>query len=133
MVRAFIDDLPGPTCSAAPAASVLTGTLFAPLLRSALAGRGFAWADVVPVDNGLFAGNVGVAGLLSGADILEAVREAARDQRFLVPECIFNADGVTLDDMTFDQLSASADATLTLVSCDPTALVDALCGPARGA
>jgi putative radical SAM enzyme (TIGR03279 family) len=133
MVRAFIDGLPRRECSPTPATSVLTGTLFAPVLRSALAETGFSGVDVLPVQNALFAGNVGVAGLISGADIIQTVAADAADHRYLVPECIFNADGFTLDDMTFDQLSASADGSLTLVSCDPTALVDALCGTVRGA
>jgi putative radical SAM enzyme (TIGR03279 family) len=128
--RAFVDELSELLASRQPtgdSVGILTGTLFAPVLREALAASA-PNAAVIGVDNRFFGGNVSVAGLLTAADIIARLGDDSSADRILVPDCIFNSDGLTLDDMTFEQLDAATDAALTLVSCDPTALVDALFG-----
>jgi putative radical SAM enzyme (TIGR03279 family) len=75
---------------------------------------------LLPVKNRYFGGNVSVTGLLTGSDILRAIKadndylkekNQARleDHRYLVPDCIFNDDGVTLDDFTAEQLQQLAE------------------------
>src|SRR5665647_2937905 len=52
-----------------------------------------------PVKNIFFGGNVKVTGLLSGKDVLEALdsSDLSKYESILVPEIIFNRDGLTLD------------------------------------
>ena len=60
--------------------------------------------DVIAVPNRLFGPGITVSGLLAGRDIAAAL--AGRDDLsclLLPPNCI-NADGVTLDDLTVDDL-----------------------------
>ena len=94
-----------------------------PLIEaSPLAGR------VVPlyVKNDYFGGNVDVTGLLCACDMAPAVRTeaergaaAGRPYAFAaVPEVVFNADGVTLDGATFDEMEAQAGFPMHVVSCD---------------
>lgn len=96
---------------------------FAPLLeRSPLAGR------LVPlfVDNDYFGGNVDVTGLLCGCDIASALSRAVSGERAAgrrvafaaVPRIVFNADGVTLDDMTLEHLRSEVPVALHVVSCE---------------
>jgi putative radical SAM enzyme (TIGR03279 family) len=55
-------------------------------------------ADLIPVENTFFGPQVTVTGLLTGRDILRAAGEAERlYSRILVPDIIFNEEGLTLD------------------------------------
>ena len=139
MVRAFIDEtgealdeLPGAPDAAVddrPRVALVTGTLFAPVLRSlapALARTGCRIV-VLPVDNDLLGGNVNVAGLLGGGDIARAVASRREEADvFLVPDVAVNDDTLFLDDLTPAAVAATADTDVRLVSCDAAGLVSAL-------
>ena len=82
------------------------------------------------VENAFFGGNVDVTGLLVGADIAEAVRHAVkpahpqreagrREPLVCVPRVVFNDDGLTLDDMTREDMEKAAGQPLHVVSCSP--------------
>jgi len=134
MARSFVDDFRRRASEGEsgadthPHRTLLTGELFAPVLDGLVTALATETLSVLPVPNGFFGGNVSVTGLLTGSDILKALEHAPQDTHYLVPSCVFNADGVTLDDMSFDQLDRATDASLSLVSCDPDALADALFG-----
>ena len=139
MVRAFIDEagealeeLPeasATAASAAPRVTLVTGTLFAPVLRAlapALARTG-SLIEVLPVANELLGGNVNVAGLLGGRDIARAIAAHHADgDVFLVPDVAVNDDAVFLDDLTLAAVAAEAGSDVRLVSCDAAGLVSAL-------
>jgi putative radical SAM enzyme (TIGR03279 family) len=57
-----------------------------------------------PVKNIFFGGNVKVTGLLAGKDILDVLysSDLSKYQSILVPEIIFNHDGLTLDDININ-------------------------------
>lgn len=82
--------------------------------RSPLAGR------LVPltVGNDYFGGNVNVTGLLCGCDIAAAIRHE-EGELFLIPSVILNDDGITLDDMTVQDIENAAGAPVSVVSCNP--------------
>ena len=65
--------------------------------------------------------------------ILPPSMEELRNRLIRRAEDLHGAVGVTLDDVTFDELNAHTSADIRLVSCDATALVDALFGTAGGA
>lgn len=71
----------------------------------------------MPVQNRWLGGNVNVTGLLSGVDISDAIAASERgsqDQRpsaiYAIPAILFNDDGVTLDDMSIDDIADAAAA-----------------------
>ena len=69
--------------------------------------------------NDFFGGNVDVTGLLCGCDIADAVRSCADAKAlFAVPRVVFNDDGVTLDDMTLEDMEKRSGARLAVVSCN---------------
>lgn len=73
------------------------------------------------VKNEYFGGNVDVTGLLCGCDIAPAVAKLPHDLRsgiVCVPSVVLNADKVTLDDMTIEQISAQAGVPVHVVSCE---------------
>uniref|UniRef100_UPI0025F21F20 DUF512 domain-containing protein n=1 Tax=uncultured Slackia sp. TaxID=665903 RepID=UPI0025F21F20 len=69
------------------------------------------------VKNEHFGGNVDVTGLLCGSDVARAIRGVSAHDFVVVPRIMFNADGVTLDDMTVDDIRDTAGMPVTVVSC----------------
>jgi putative radical SAM enzyme (TIGR03279 family) len=110
-----------------PHSMVITGSLFAPVLQDLLLDAGLdSQVDVLPVPNGFFGGNVSVAGLLTGADILEAIRSDGRFSRYLVPDVVLNDSGLTLDDMTVAQLSERSGSQVVAIASDAEGLLSAI-------
>lgn len=129
MVRAFVDEFAGGAAGVTVAEDsvVVTGTLFAPVLSEALEQAGMAErVRVLPVENRFFGGNVSVTGLLTGRDIIEAVREDGAQVTYLLPDIVVNSDGLLLDDVPAGDLAVRTGARVRLVGSDAAALVDAL-------
>ena len=64
--------------------------------------------QVVASDNSLLGPTITVAGLLSGADMIDALKKAPESDVCLLPAAAFNEDGVTLDGMTLDEIADGA-------------------------
>ncbi len=81
---------------------VLTGTYGAPVLRPLLAEVA-PEAEVLAVPNGFFGGNIGVAGLLTGADLAAVLADAAIGRRYLLPDVCLSGgrflDGLGPEDL----------------------------------
>jgi NifB/MoaA-like Fe-S oxidoreductase len=85
--------------------TIVTGSLAAPFIRELLAGSGYT---VLEVRNQFFGPDVGVAGLLTGADVVRTACEAGTPGGPLfLPSVMFSHEGLTLDDLTADELSGS--------------------------
>jgi len=87
--------------------SVMTGTLFAPVLRKMierLNQQVGTRLEVVAVENDYFGGDVSVAGLLTGGDFL-AARERVRSDFAIIPKVALKSDEpIMLDGMSFEEL-----------------------------
>lgn len=78
--------------------SLVTGTLFAPLLRQAAAE--FANVEVAPVVNRFFGETVTVAGLLTGRDVIEQLQGRNLGDVIVLPPSMFGGpEGQSLDEM----------------------------------
>lgn len=112
----------------------LTGTLGAPVLHRVLETYApAARAQVVAVENRFFGGNVSVAGLLAAHDIVPAIVAHAESAQsgactYFVPDLIFNADGVTLDDVNLAEICRRSGAQVRVVSSDAAGLLAGLTG-----
>lgn len=112
--------------------TVVTGLLGATTIAGALnaceaAGR----VRLLAIPNRFFGGNVTVTGLLTGEDLATAIRRdaearGAEEGLYLLPDVVFNADGVTLDDLTLDDLRGRTVADIRLVSSDAAGLLNGL-------
>jgi putative radical SAM enzyme (TIGR03279 family) len=78
-------------------------------------------ARLLTVANRFFGGNIGVTGLLTGADVSDALANAPHDARYLLPDVVLSR-GKFLDDTTV----ASLPRTVEIVPTDGAALVRAL-------
>jgi putative radical SAM enzyme (TIGR03279 family) len=88
--------------------TILTGTLFAPVLRKLvdkLNDRFGSRLIVEPVENGYFGGDVSVAGLLTGRDLLSA-RERVKGEFVLIPRQMLKSDEeIMLDGMKLGEVA----------------------------
>ena len=88
-------------------ATLATGELFAPLLTQMcdeLNGEFGTQLRVARIENRYFGGDVGVAGLMTGSDLL-AARDRIGDDKLILPSAAFKSDEpVMLDGMTLDDL-----------------------------
>ncbi len=76
--------------------TLVTGTLFAPVLRSAVGSA----VDVVPVVNRFFGPTVTVAGLLTGRDVIAQLSEREIRGALVLPAAMFGGpEGQSLDGM----------------------------------
>src|SRR5438128_6349084 len=89
--------------------TIMTGTLFAPVLErmiNRLNDRFGARLLVVAVENRYFGGDVSVAGLLTGGDLL-AARQEVRGDFIIIPRTMLKSDeAVMLDGLKLDELEA---------------------------
>jgi putative radical SAM enzyme (TIGR03279 family) len=141
MTRAFLDEMAdllagfGGVTPHACGVVLVTGELFAPVLEAlaqAISLGGCA-VRVLPVRNELLGDTVTVAGLLGGADLEAAIFADARAragahtrETYLLPDAVFNDDGVTLDGHDLPRMQEATGADVRLVSCDAAGLVTAL-------
>ena len=140
LVRSYLDDALESSALLAEAIShipehraviLMTGELFAPVLSAVLAPLDpEARIRVVAVPNRFFGGNVGVTGLLTGADLLPALAETPEDAVILVPDVVVNADGLLLDDRPVESLAQDSSRDVRLLSCDVGGLLGGLRGVA---
>lgn len=96
--REMLDQLDG---------TVMTGTLFAPTLRSVLHRVNETFGTrfhVVAVENHYFGGDVSVAGLLTGGDFVKAADEARGNFVIIPGSAIKSDEDVMLDGMTLNEL-----------------------------
>jgi NifB/MoaA-like Fe-S oxidoreductase len=111
--------------------TVVTGTMFAPHMRTLLDGLRVEGLDVsvIPVVNEWFGHGIGVAGLLTGQDIQTQLSGRILGDEVLVPQvALSETAGVFLDDLTLGEVSASLGVPVRAVEPSPGALVTALLG-----
>jgi putative radical SAM enzyme (TIGR03279 family) len=83
--------------------TLVTGALFAPVLRSVAADLS---VEVVPVVNRFFGETVTVAGLLAGQDVVAQLRERDLGDVVALPPAMFGGpDGQSLDEMRPQEIS----------------------------
>ena len=132
MVRSFANQfaslmrsLAPRSVSAAPASgkatcgTILTGSLFAPVLAGMIDRMNEQFKTslkVVAVDNDYFGGDVSVAGLLTGRDFLAARHQVSGDFAIVPRVALKSDEPVMLDGMRFEELRAQFD--VPVMACD---------------
>lgn len=75
--------------------------------------------DVLPVSNDFFGPGITVSGLLTAVDIVASLRDGPWDLAVLPPNTI-NGDGLTLDDVTVDEIESRSGIPITVGDYDLT-------------
>ena len=98
----------------------VTGTLAARYIEDVsaeLRRRGVS-VDVAAVPNRLFGPSVTVSGLLAGEDVLGGLSGAGDADLIVLPPSITNADGLTLDGLSVDEMAAQAGIPVVVAEYD---------------
>ena len=101
--------------------AVLTGAYGARVLAPLVAG--LAGVRVLPVVNDFFGGNIAVAGLLTGHDLIQVLETAPEDHRYLLADACLS-EGRFLDGKTLADLPRAVE----VVPSDGRSLREALAG-----
>jgi len=92
--------------------TLLTGTLFAPVIRPMIEGLNSSMGTeltIEAVENNYFGGDVSVAGLLTGSDLVSA-RERVKGDFVIIPRTTLKSDEeIMLDGMTLQELAGKLD------------------------
>jgi len=113
---------------------IATGTSAAPFFRRLLTEHPIPGVDVrvLPIPNTFFGPSVTVAGLLTGGDLIEAVRGAIAAlpaDEVLFSRAMLRREGdLFLDDLPLSSLADRLPIPARPVDCDGGAFYDALCG-----
>jgi putative radical SAM enzyme (TIGR03279 family) len=92
--------------------AILTGEYGARVLGPLVESLGRADIRLVPVVNHFFGGNIGVSGLLTGADLSAVLRDQPAGDRYLLPDSCLS-EGRFLDDATVADLPRSVEVVPT--------------------
>lgn len=105
-------------------ATIFTGTLFAPVLRKLIDkwnSRFETNLRVEPLENTYFGGDVSVAGLLTGRDLL-AARDRVSSEFVLIPKQMLKSDdAIMLDGMTLADVEQAIDFPIYAVTLEELA------------
>lgn len=80
---------------------------------------------IYPIHNTFFGGEVSVAGLVTGSDIIKGLKDKPLGQRVLIPDIMLRrGEDVFLDNMSLDDLSGKLGVDVVPVAIDGQALVE---------
>lgn len=109
---------------------VITGvsatSILAPIIERLNAIQGLQ-AELIPVHNTYFGGNVTVTGLLTGADIINTLGKEYAGKIVVLPEIVFKEGQLMLlDDISIDDIARETGAIIKTVDGSARSLVDAI-------
>ncbi len=117
-------ELPADASAVRIATGVLAARVFKRYVFPLLASRGMReMPEVLEVPNEYFGAGVTCSGLLVGKDIATAVARAGGAKTTFIPPNCLNYDGVTIDEMSVDDLARTTGAPVGA----PESFVEALC------
>lgn len=113
--------------------SIATGTLAYPLLQKIADMCKDKWqnfnCNVYAIKNNFFGESITVAGLVTGGDIIEQLKDKPLGEMLLIPNSMLRqGEQVFLDDVTVEELEEKLNVKVKSVSNDGYELIDALSG-----
>ncbi|MCL2343028.1 MAG: DUF512 domain-containing protein [Firmicutes bacterium] len=123
-------EAPRPTAPPKPfslATGVAAAPIFVKLLETAAKNCGILQYHVYPVANTFFGETVDVAGLVTGGDLIAALRGKDLGERLLIPQTMLRqGEGVFLDDVTVEDVQRELNVPVIPVPVDGAALVETI-------
>ena len=95
---------------------LITGEAFAPFFNELTRGLSVI---VIAIRNDFFGGNVNITGLLVAEDIIAQLGECdlPEDAAVFIPDVVFNADGLTLDNYRVEDIARALGRQVVVVPC----------------
>lgn len=136
MMRSFIDEWQqsgdkiaqaAASLDGKPVAHIVCGTAFARVLRELIDATPLSGKlEIIAVKNEFFGGNVDVTCLITGSDLIPALRAVHPEGIVLIAREMFNQDLKLLDDVTLADVEAATSATVRLCTYTPADILAAL-------
>ena len=113
--------------------SIATGALAYPLLQQIADMCKSKWhnvnCNVYAIKNKFFGESITVAGLVTGGDIIEQLKDKPLGETLLIPNSMLRqGEQVFLDDVTVEELEEKLNVKVKSISNDGYELIDAICG-----
>ena len=113
--------------------SIATGVAAAPFLQRlftrAAENCAILKGNVYPIQNDFLGHSIDVAGLVTGGDLIAQLRGKPLGERLLIPvNMLRHGEGVFLDDVTLDDVTAALGVPVRVVKQDGGDLFEAMCG-----
>ncbi|WP_321370786.1 DUF512 domain-containing protein [uncultured Desulfuromusa sp.] len=110
--------------------TLVTGCLFYDELRGfaeQISSKSEVVIDVVAIKNDFFGADVTVAGLITGADLLQQLRDKDLGQGILIPDVVLKDGGeLFLDGLTIEDIRSSLQESVLVVENSPWGVLDGL-------
>ena len=111
--------------------SMATGVLAAPILKTLMAQINQKYPNiqitVYTIVNKFFGEEITVAGLLTGQDIMDQLKEKELGDYLILPDVLLrNGETVLLDDITVDDLKNTLQTEIRIVQSDGKSLINAV-------
>ena len=88
--------------------------------------------NVCAVHNWFFEGNINIAGLIVGRDIVRAMESFDANETIVIPSVMLrDGEEVFLDEMTVDQLEEKLGKRVMVIERTPEAALDAVINPGK--
>lgn len=85
-------------------------------------------ADVVAIRNNFFGEHITVAGLVTGGDIIEQLKERQTGEFLVIPTCMLRAgEDVLLDDINVSDIETALQKKVRIVKSDGISLINVMC------
>lgn len=107
--------------------TIATGVSAAPYLRELVSGVTDK-VEVIAINNDFFGNTITVAGLLTGKDIVEQLKEKDLGEVLILPEVLLNYDRVLLDDYSISDIEKALDIKVITVPNDGAKLKEIIGG-----
>ena len=113
--------------------TVLTGVAAAPFLRALIdkaAGKCHNLrCEVIGISNSFFGETVDVAGLVTGGDVIKALKERSITGRVLIPDVMLRSEGdLFLDSVSVSDVEHETGVKIQAVECNGEAFLNAIFG-----
>lgn len=111
-------------------AVIATGMLAADFIAKMIAAHPIAGvqADVLAIENQFFGSSITVAGLLTGSDLVRALKDVEADEILISASMLRANEAVFLDDMTLEQVASQLKSALRVAPPDGVGFAYALAG-----
>ena len=111
--------------------SLATGTLIAPILAELISKIKIKYPNLniklYPIDNNFFGNDITVAGLLTGTDIIDQLKNQELGDYLLLPSVLLrNNEDVLLDDLSIKDLEKALQTQIRIVQSDGKSFIDSI-------
>lgn len=111
--------------------SIATGALASPYISRMVKDIGDKFPNIKihihTIENEFFGENITVAGLITGGDLIEQLRDKALGESLLLPDVLLrHGESILLDDITIEDIERTLQTRISIVQSDGKSFIDSI-------